>query len=268
MMKKFFIGFTAFFVLVSILFMTRGSGLSYDVPGYVEKREVSLGFLVPGRINAVYIDEGECAQPAQVIATLDSSLYLYEAQQASADLRDKEAQLLFANNELERQINLQFSQTNTPRDYEQAQSMAARAQASCDLAQARLNEANYHLEQTILVSPAVGVITRRLLEPGSIVSNNAVVTLALENPVWVRAYAEQQQLTYCTPGRTVEVYTDEGAVYTGQIGYISPQAEFTPKTIHTVDLRPQLVYRLRVVLNEETSNLRQGVAVTVALPKS
>jgi len=267
MLKRFFIGFTGFFLIVIGLFMTRNTGVSYEIPGYVEKREVSLGFLVPGRIQSISIDEGECVEASQILATLDSSLYLYEAQEATAELRDKEAQLQFANNEFYRQQDLQASHTNTARDYEHAQSLAERAQATFDFAQARLNEANYRLEQTILVSPGQGVITRRLCEPGSIVSNQAIVTLALKKPVWIRAYAQQQQLKDCTPGTLVQVHTDEGDVYTGQIGYISPQAEFTPKTIHTADLRPQLVYRLRIVLKEDTSKLRQGVPVTVMLPQ-
>jgi HlyD family secretion protein len=62
----------------------------------------------------------------------------------------------------------------------------------------------------------------------------------------------------------VRVHTDSSAtVYHGQIGFISPRAEFTPKTVETADLRTDLVYRLRVVVSDADEGLRQGMPVTV-----
>ena len=61
------------------------------------------------------------------------------------------------------------------------------------------------------------------------------------------------------------VYTDSrpDKPYAGQIGYISPRAEFTPKNVETSELRTSLVYRLRVVVNHPDEGLRQGMPVTV-----
>ncbi len=53
--------------------------------------------------------------------------------------------------------------------------------------------------------------------------------------------------------------------YHGTIGYISPRAEFTPKTVQTADLRTDLVYRLRIVVSDPDGKLRQGQPVTVAV---
>ena len=54
-------------------------------------------------------------------------------------------------------------------------------------------------------------------------------------------------------------------VYTGQIGFISPVAEFTPKAVETRELRTDLVYRLRVIVDNPDGGLRQGMPVTVTL---
>lgn len=51
--------------------------------------------------------------------------------------------------------------------------------------------------------------------------------------------------------------------YQGQIGFISPRAEFTPKTVETTDLRTDLVYRLRIVVTNADAALRQGMPVTI-----
>lgn len=48
-----------------------------------------------------------------------------------------------------------------------------------------------------------------------------------------------------------------------QIGFVSPTAEFTPKTVETPDLRTDLVYRLRIVVTDADDALRQGMPVTV-----
>jgi HlyD family secretion protein len=64
------------------------------------------------------------------------------------------------------------------------------------------------------------------------------------------------------------VTTDSGGKYEGQIGYISPQAEFTPKNVETLQLRTDLVYRLRVIIDQPDAGLRQGMPVTVVLKKA
>ena len=61
----------------------------------------------------------------------------------------------------------------------------------------------------------------------------------------------------------VEVKTDGGKSYRGRIGFISPVAEFTPKSVETKELRTSLVYRVRVVVDRETAGLLQGMPVTV-----
>ena len=64
-----------------------------------------------------------------------------------------------------------------------------------------------------------------------------------------------------------DVYTDSQPTkpFHGQIGFISPVAEFTPKNVETTDLRTELVYRLRVIVDNPDNGLRQGMPVTVKL---
>ena len=63
------------------------------------------------------------------------------------------------------------------------------------------------------------------------------------------------------------VYTDTNPnkPYEGQVGFISPIAEFTPKQVQTRELRTDLVFRLRVVITKPDKFLRQGMPVTVKL---
>src|SRR5690606_21642306 len=117
-------------------------------------------------------------------------------------------------------------------------------------------------------APADGIILTRAAEPGAIVAaGTPVYALSLQNPVWVRAYISEPQLGLIHPGARVKLYTDTrpDVPYDGQIGFISPVAEFTPKSVETPELRADLVYRFRVVVLNPDEALRQGMPVTVRL---
>lgn len=144
------------------------------------------------------------------------------------------------------------------------------AQGEADLkrAEATLSTAQLNLSDTELKSPSDGVVMTRALEPGSIVqAGPTVLTVSLANPVWVRAYIHEPDLGKVFPGMKAEVFTDSRPEkpYEGQVGFISPRAEFTPKSVETAELRTGLVYRLRIIVNNIDSGLRQGMPATVRL---
>lgn len=144
----------------------------------------------------------------------------------------------------------------------------AQARAELAGAQAGLATAKLHVEDSTLKAPSAGVILTRAEEPGAVLQPGAtVLTLSLTRPVWVRAYMSEPDLGRIHPGMKVEVFTDSrpGKPYSGQIGYISPRAEFTPKNVETPELRTSLVYRFRVVVNNPDEALRQGMPVTVKI---
>jgi HlyD family secretion protein len=94
-----------------------------------------------------------------------------------------------------------------------------------------------------------------------------VYSLSLRDPVYVRAYVDEPHLGQLAPGTEVTVQTDSSdKTYRGQIGFISPRAEFTPKSVETTALRTDLVYRLRIVVPGADEGLRQGMPVTVQVP--
>jgi len=87
----------------------------------------------------------------------------------------------------------------------------------------------------------------------------------LIRPVWVIAYVSEPYLGEAIPGREVLLYTDSrpDQPYHGTTGFVSPTAEFTPKSVQTTDLRTNLVYRIRVIVNDADDMLRQGMPVTL-----
>jgi len=141
----------------------------------------------------------------------------------------------------------------------------AAGEARLAAAQAARAQAATALADTELLAPSPGTVIARVREPGSMVaSQSTVYSLSLDTPVYVRAYVAEPDLGRIAPGTRVLVKSDSSdRLYQGQIGFISPRAEFTPKTVETTDLRTDLVYRLRIVIDDPDTSLRQGMPVTI-----
>jgi HlyD family secretion protein len=145
----------------------------------------------------------------------------------------------------------------------------AAAAAQLKAAEATLLTARTSFGDTELRAPNDGIILSRIKEPGAIVSSaDAVYVLSLTEPVWVRSYVAETELGRIHPGMKVKVTSDTkpDQAYDGTIGFISPVAEFTPKSVETPELRTDLVYRLRVVIETPGPDLRQGMPVTLRFP--
>lgn len=148
-----------------------------------------------------------------------------------------------------------------------------------DIAQTQAELAGYRAQLTLqehqltlaeLKAPLDAVIRSRLLEPGDMASpQQPVYLLAINDPKRVRAYAKEADLAYIRPGQTVDIFIDSfpNWVITGQVGYISDVAEFTPKTVQTEELRTSLLYEIRVNVQDANNVLRMGMPVTVKIPR-
>ena len=135
--------------------------------------------------------------------------------------------------------------------------------------QAELEIVRKNLEDAVLYAPSDGVIRNRILQVGDMAfPQRPVLTLALTDPVWVRAFVPETDLGKIYEGKRAEVKTDSHPekYYEGWVGYISPTAEFTPKTVQTPEVRTQLVYQVRVFVKNPENELRLGMPATVVIP--
>ncbi len=120
-----------------------------------------------------------------------------------------------------------------------------------------------------LVAPTDAVVRTRLMEPGEMASpQKPVYSLAVVDPKWVRAYVSETDLGKVHPGMAATVGVDSfpNRRFDGWVGFVSPIAEFTPKAVQTQELRPSLVYEVRVFVKDPADDLRLGMPATVYLP--
>jgi HlyD family secretion protein len=217
-----------------------------------------------------------------------------DVEQARATVAERRAALVDAEQLLARQEQLKGTGAVAQRVYDDA--VAARDQARArlkaaeeafeefrsgyrrqEIAEGERNhvralalaaQAEQRLADAVLQAPSDGVVLTRAVESGAILAaGTPVFTLSLIKPVWARIYIGEADLGRAVPGRAVLIYTDgrPDHPYHGQIGYVSPVSEFTPKNVETPDLRTALVYRARVVVSDPDEGLRQGMPVTVKL---
>jgi HlyD family secretion protein len=136
----------------------------------------------------------------------------------------------------------------------------ARATLAADRSKLRLDHVT--LSYTTLRAPFSGVISVREAELGELAAPGvAIFTLDDLDHVWLRAYVNEPDLGKVRLGEAVDVTTDTypGHIYHGRIGFISPEAEFTPKTVETHAERVTLVYRIRIDIDNPTHELLPGM---------
>ncbi|MES2257856.1 MAG: HlyD family efflux transporter periplasmic adaptor subunit [Pseudomonadota bacterium] len=147
----------------------------------------------------------------------------------------------------------------------------AQARAQLDAARAQTALLEHQLEEAELKSPVDAVVRSRLLEAGDMASpQRPVLTLAIADPKWVRAYVAEADLGWIKPGAPASIAIDSlpGQSIAGKIGYIASVAEFTPKTVQTEELRTSLVYEVRVLAQDSMDRLRLGMPATVRISRA
>lgn len=209
---------------------------------------------VAERRAALLNAEQTLARQGQLAGTGAVAARLYDDALAARD--EARARLQAAEATLAEQASGYRRQEIAEGEANHARALAAAAQAEQRLADAKL------------LAPADGTVLTRALESGAILAaGTPVYTLSLRAPVWARVYVGEAALGTVTAGREVLLYTDSrpDIPYHGHVGFVSPDAEFTPKTVETPELRTALVYRVRVIVSDADASLRQGMPVTVRL---
>ncbi len=234
--------------------------------GNVDVRQVDIGFRVSGRVAELYYEEGDFVPKGSLMTVLDKSPYDSQILQARANLDSVKAGLDNAEILLGRRQQAVGTGGVSQQDVDDALASRNEFLANYYAAEAALAVAIDNASYTEVYAPTDGIILTRIREPGTAVNSvDPVYTLSVCSPVWIRAYVDETDLGSIYYGMTADVYTDGGRIYTGKIGFISPVAEFTPKTVETTQLRTDLVYRLRVYADNPDRYLKQGMPVTVKL---
>ncbi len=236
--------------------------------GNVDIRQVQLAFNGSERITKMLVKEGDPVKKGQLLATLDTETLRQKVRKAEADMEAARYASVNAANTYRRTRMLVDKHFVAQQQVDDARTASDAALAGFHSAQAGLELARRALIDASLYSPDNGVIQERILEPGDMATPQLpVYTLAMTDPLWVRVYVKEGDLGKIRPGMHAEVATDSypNKRYNAWLGYISPTAEFTPKSVETTEVRSSLVYQVRIFVCNPQNELRLGMPATVTI---
>ena len=260
-------------IIGAIIFTVEKSKNSDDLLlyGNVDVRQVDMGFRVPGRVIEMLFQEGEFVKKGTLLGKIEEEPYADRVEEAKANIAA--LQISLENAELILNRRKELIEEGAVSQEELDNAMAQRDELIANLfeAQANLGVALKNYEDTNVYAPNDGIILTRIREPGSVVNaSEPIYTLSLLDPVWIRAFIPEPLLGTVFFDMPAKIYTDSKNLepYSGHIGFISPVAEFTPKTVETTELRTDLVYRLRIIADNPDRYLKQGMPVTIKLKRN
>jgi len=234
--------------------------------GNVDVRQVDIGFRVSGQVKQLLFEEGDKVSEGSLMCSMDDTPYDSQLKEALASAESVKANLENAEILLKRRLELIGIGAVSQEDLDNAEARRDQLISDLEAAEANIAIAKDNLSYTKAYAPTNGIILTRIREPGTVVNPaDPVYTLSVSSPVWIRAYVSEPELGKVHYGMAAEVYTDTGRKYSGTVGFISPVAEFTPKTVESTQLRTDLVYRIRVYADNPDNQLVQGMPVTVKL---
>lgn len=241
--------------------------------GNVEIRQVDLSFQVSGKIEKLLKEEGDAVKAGELVALMDARDYQANFEKSSAEVKRTKAISANAASQYQRQAPLCEDDTVSKQECDNLFNAKNESKAAYESALAQMKDSKNKLDYTKVYAPEDGIITTRIQEPGAIVNaGQPIFTLSKNKPIWIRTYVPETQLGNIKYGMEAKILTDsinhetgKRREYKGWVGYISPVAEFTPKTVQTEDLRTDLVYRIRVYVNDIDPFLRQGMPTTIKI---
>ncbi len=129
-------------------------------------------------------------------------------------------------------------------------------------AESALAQAQSRLREAQVISPIDGVVLRKNLEAGE-TANPGVPILTLVNPkdVWLRAYVPETEVGRLKVGDTAILRVDAfpNRVFSGRLIEIGSEAEYTPRNVQTKKERVNLVFRIKIQIDNPEGILKPGL---------
>ncbi|MEG0887148.1 MULTISPECIES: HlyD family secretion protein [Bacteroides] len=279
---------TVFIAGLLLVFACGNKSPRYDATGTFEATEVLVSSEAAGRILRLGIEEGEVLKAGQKVGLIDTvQLYLKQLQlQASMksvesqrpDLKKQIAavqqQIVTAEREKKRVENLLKAGAANQKQLDDWEAQIALLTKQLAAQQSSLQHSTNSLTEQgssvgiqvaqvadqlakcHLVSPIDGTVLAKYAEAGELASiGKPLFKVADMQQLYLRAYITSEQLADVKLGQSVTVYADYGTdrhtTYPGVLTWISDRSEFTPKTILTKDERANLVYAVKIAVEND-----------------
>ena len=261
---------------------------AYDASGVFESTEVTVSAEGNGKILSLDLQEGDRLEAGQIVGCIDTvQLHLSEIQleasrravgsgrlDISRQIAALESQIGKQRQELDRFTKLEKAGASNRKQVEDIQAqietlerqLAAQKESlnssnrnvsgQADALEAQIEQIRDRIRKCVITSPVAGTVLAKYSEAGEFAAlGRALFKVADIDNIRLRAYITAEQLTALKLGQQVRVFADQGSSwrkeYAGTLIWISDKAEFTPKTIQTRDERANLVYAVKIAVEND-----------------
>jgi len=201
----------------------------------------------------------------------ETALRAYEGARANMDqfkqgYRDEDVRVAKARL-LEGEAILKQARSNLSK-IEMTEKEVEAARAKVQAADAAFKLADTQLGYMELKAPFNGTITSRNIEQGEVVSlGQEVFSLADLSSIELKLYVDETEIGKVKPGQDADVTVDTfpEKVFKGKVSFISTEGEFTPKIIQTHKERVKLVYLVKVLIPNDSIELKPGMPADATL---
>lgn len=277
MNKKLLLILAVLIAAAAVLWFTlnpaENTGAQLTLYGNVDIRQFDLGFQVPGQVTKMYFEEGDSIKQGSLIAEIDAADYKLQEAQAESEVAKASAAMLQAKSVYDKYVALYSSGAISKLDFETAENtfneLRSAYNASVTAKDILARQSDYSKLYALEGRRSHSTFGRTWHDRSKRYRH---LYLIQARPIWVRAYVSETDLGNIYEDMPAEIITDSTdpqtgikRTYEGHIGYISPVSEFTPKSVQTTDLRTDLVYKIRVYVDNPDKFLRQGMPTTVTL---
>ena len=260
----------------------------YDASGIFETTEVIVSAKGTGELQSFQVEEGQAMRQGEVLGWIDTLQLSLKDRQLAASLLATESkrldekrqvahlrqQIENLQREKERFTTLLNAKATTAKqvddiDYqikvlqnqlvatqEQINSSNSSLSRQSESIQAQRAQMEDQIRNAMISSPITGTVLTKYAEQGEFaVPGKALFKVADVSQMKLRAYITADQLTQLQIGQAVAVYADRGITdrkrYAGRVVWIADKAEFTPKTIQTRNERANLVYAVKIAVEND-----------------
>lgn len=229
--------------------------------------DMPLGVEASGlRVAQVHVDVGQAVKAGEVLLTLDDRAARSDVAQVQAGLAEARAGLELAEANLARGQQMRDRALLSAADFDQLRAARTQAQARVGSARAALDAAQLRLSWATLKAPDDGVISRRNIQPGEVVSPGvALLGLIRQNRLEWRAQVSDVELPQIAVGQAVRLRSPDGAVVEGRVRAVAPGLDAATRTaLLQADLPDPGAFRAGMV-SEGRIDVGQSNALTVPL---
>lgn len=254
--------------------------------GRLEAKQIDIAAKYPGRVKTILVDEGDTVEAGQIVGTMDTEPLEAQLRNAEARIREardnqrtalaevavKQSELAYYDKQYTRskELVVRGAVSEQERDIDLshlevarsallgAKAQAIRTQSAIDAAIAEAERLKAEIKQSVLIAPVRGRIQTRLAEPGEVVpAGGKVLELINLADVYMYVFLPESVAGKVALGSEARILLDAVPEYPirALISYVSPTAQFTPKTVETAEERHDLTFRVKLQLDPKRLRL-------------